>query len=371
MTTDPEPRRQRAKQGIAAVAVGLVLTYLVGWQLYQRAVAERRVRRVAALQAEIEDAYASGSWHRLLVVSTELSLLEPRNPDAWYDVACAQARLSEVDAAFDALNRSVAVGEMSSLHASRDTDLELLRGDPRFSQVLEGMRRNARQGKVEPGAPIAGVRMVDGYAEDGFRFRVRLSEGATPERPDGLLVWLHPSGAPFNEALEQYARELAERRWALLFPTFKQQWDAWYATEADMLLERTVPEAGRLPNLDAGRPVLVGYSAGGQALLSRWASDKPLPARGLVLVSAYPIVDTPAGRRLQALPDDEARRRIPMLALVGEADPGLAAWAEAEDDWRAAGVPLTVVRVPGAGHQWLVDAARLRLLLDWLERLPP
>ena len=47
-------------------------------------------------------------------------------------------------------------------------------------------------------------------------------------------------------------------------------------------------------------------------------------------------------------------------------DRGSRIWTKVEDDWRKAGVPLTVDYVPHGKHQWLVAGDRVQELDDWL-----
>ena len=51
---------------------------------------------------------------------------------------------------------------------------------------------------------------------------------------------------------------------------------------------KTAQEVGRLAGIDANRPILMGYSAGGQAVPMQWV-DKPGEFGGLILDAAHPI----------------------------------------------------------------------------------
>lgn len=64
---------------------------------------------------------------------------------AWYNLACAYARLGRVDDAFAALGRAVDEGMRTRQTYERDTDLDPLRPDPRFAELL------ARLGGPAPG----------------------------------------------------------------------------------------------------------------------------------------------------------------------------------------------------------------------------
>ncbi len=66
-----------------------------------------------------------------------------KNPQAMYNLACAYARLSEKDKAFEWLNRAVQAGFSQSQQLSADEDLTSLRGDARFSALVAEAQRNA------------------------------------------------------------------------------------------------------------------------------------------------------------------------------------------------------------------------------------
>ncbi len=68
-------------------------------------------------------------------------------------------------------------------------------------------------------------------------------------------------------------------------------------------------------------------------------------------------------------PTDVAVAETPVFVLVGDQDPGHRVWKQVEALWRAFGVPLTVVYVPGGRHQWLLGKAQKDALLGWLGQI--
>jgi|GEM_PF-3467327 thiol-disulfide isomerase/thioredoxin len=66
--------------------------------------------------------------------------LFPKDPTAPYNLACAHARAGRSDQAMEALERSVALGWDDWEHMGLDTDLESLRGDPRFQKAVEAVK---------------------------------------------------------------------------------------------------------------------------------------------------------------------------------------------------------------------------------------
>jgi len=62
-----------------------------------------------------------------------------------YNLACANALLGRSDAALDALERAVELGAVSYDHVRNDEDLESLRSEARFQQILEKLEEQQRK----------------------------------------------------------------------------------------------------------------------------------------------------------------------------------------------------------------------------------
>ncbi len=63
---------------------------------------------------------------------------DPSNLDARYNIACGLARQGDVEGSLEALQGAVAAGFHDLDWARKDEDLESIRSDPRFEEVLEG-----------------------------------------------------------------------------------------------------------------------------------------------------------------------------------------------------------------------------------------
>ncbi|MCP3136682.1 alpha/beta hydrolase [Pyxidicoccus xibeiensis] len=216
--------------------------------------------------------------------------------------------------------------------------------------------------------PPPGVRLHTGAPEGGPPYRLFLSEDATAARPHRLLVWLHPSGSDGLGLVEPLVADFARRGFALLTLS-RKDFSGWRGVDANAVMLKGVPDAARVPGVDARKPVLLGYSAGAQMALELW-SARPGAFGGLVLLAGAPRFSrgdesTP--------PTGAAYTRVPLLAVVGEGDgDGPALWRRASETWRAAGVPLQTREVPGRGHEWLLlEPAEREAVLAWLEALPP
>ena len=84
-----------------------------------------------------------------------------------YNLAAAQARQGKTDAAFDSLNKAVALGFASEAIAARDPDLESLHGDARFKPLLAKLRTAAAEAKKRAAFPVRPARVMQGRAVVG------------------------------------------------------------------------------------------------------------------------------------------------------------------------------------------------------------
>jgi predicted esterase len=212
-------------------------------------------------------------------------------------------------------------------------------------------------------APVPGVTVLERAPAGGLRHRLHMGASASAAAPSRLLVWMHPSGASFNRRVEPLARGFIERGFALLVPIDKQ-FQHWEGSEANRLMNRTVPDAADVPGIDARRPILLGFSAGANMALNLWAAA---PGRfgGLVLDGATPRFLR--GERTFSRPAPApALHETPILVLIGEHDRAAPAWSGEAPAWRSAGVPLTVRVVPGQGHAFLLEGGPLDDLHAWL-----
>ncbi|MFV1958252.1 MAG: tetratricopeptide repeat protein [Planctomycetota bacterium] len=161
------------------------------------------------LVQEATGAPRSKDFRRAETAYRKLTEAFPDRPDHWYNLACCLALLGKNDAALDALEQAVAKGFGDADHAAGDPDLESLRGNPRFDELLERMRRPGGEGDEgmrietlarafdasaawgEDGKPLA-----DAPADDPHRYRLAVMlgwTGAYGNTVDEVLRALHRS----------------------------------------------------------------------------------------------------------------------------------------------------------------------------------
>ena len=292
--------------------------------------------------------------------------LIPRAPEPHYNLACSHARLGKTEEALTALAKSVELGFEDSALIEKDDDLTSLHAEPRFRELL-AKAKAADEARVEKGAEIAGVKTVEGAPAEGLRFRVRMSPDATRDKPQRLILWMHPSGGSMDSAIEKRAPRFTSHGFALVVFT-KKNYAAWSAVDAARL-PKTLDALVAIEGLSDDRPVLMGYSAGGQMALMLWHANGA-GLGGMVLDAAYPVRPGPDGKfaRME-IPTDEATRKVPMFVLVGAKDGGSQVWKQMEAAFKEGGTPLTIRYIEGRGHEWLFGKTELDALDGWLDAL--
>jgi len=75
-----------------------------------------------------------------LRMDRKLVRLEPDNPTAHYNLACSLALCKKRPAALRSLRKAVSLGYDDLAWMQQDPDLELLKGDPEFRQLLKQLK---------------------------------------------------------------------------------------------------------------------------------------------------------------------------------------------------------------------------------------
>jgi Flp pilus assembly protein TadD len=88
----------------------------------------------------------AGRHQEALEADLRLTGLRPRDPVAYYNLACSYSNLTHVDAAFEALQRAFELGYNDYPHLLKDPDLANVRKDRRFQTLLE-KKWGRRQGR--------------------------------------------------------------------------------------------------------------------------------------------------------------------------------------------------------------------------------
>jgi len=79
--------------------------------------------------------YAKG-----LMVDQRLAQLRKDDPIVHYNLACSYSLVKQTDRAFEALFQAVQLGYDDVKHMESDSDLDAVRADPRYAQVVARVR---------------------------------------------------------------------------------------------------------------------------------------------------------------------------------------------------------------------------------------
>ena len=77
-----------------------------------------------------------GEYEKGLGIDRRLARLRPADPTVYYNLACSHCLLRQLDEAFTALVRAIALGYRDARHMTKDPDLANLRSDPRFRTLM-------------------------------------------------------------------------------------------------------------------------------------------------------------------------------------------------------------------------------------------
>ena len=79
----------------------------------------------------------SGLYDKGLALDLQLIRLRPRDPFAWYNLACSYALTKRSDEALKTLNRAVELGYDDFSYLMKDPDLASVRHSPALKQLLK------------------------------------------------------------------------------------------------------------------------------------------------------------------------------------------------------------------------------------------
>ena len=92
------------------------------------------------------DAYTKRGYHEKgLEVDLRLSRLRPKDPTVFYNLACSYSLLGQIGSALESLEKALALGYRDFRFLLSDPDMENLRKDSRFTQLLQKFRKGKKR----------------------------------------------------------------------------------------------------------------------------------------------------------------------------------------------------------------------------------
>lgn len=138
-----KPKREKELRARKDPAQALFDDFEIG---LARSLLEVNPSNTEALQTLGQALTRAGRHQEALEADLRLAHLRPGDPIAFYNLACSYSNLEDLDGAFDALKRAFELGYNDYKHLLRDPDLENVRRDRRFKQLLI-----RKWGKRQPG----------------------------------------------------------------------------------------------------------------------------------------------------------------------------------------------------------------------------
>jgi hypothetical protein len=96
------------------------------------------------LRAQASNLTTKGRLHDGLTIDKRLVASRPGDPTAHYNLACRYALLKQPDLALVTLRTAVELGYRDFRYMEEDRDLDSIRKDPRFRQLLKEFRRKKK-----------------------------------------------------------------------------------------------------------------------------------------------------------------------------------------------------------------------------------
>ena len=91
------------------------------------------------------DAYTKrGFYDKGLEVDLRLSRLKPEDPLVSYNLACSYSLLGQISSALESLEKALSLGYTDFKFLMADPDMEKVRKDPRFDQLVQKYRRRRK-----------------------------------------------------------------------------------------------------------------------------------------------------------------------------------------------------------------------------------
>ena len=215
MSTDPDLeslRSQREFGRLVAQARGNEKTQEMARQKVQRELSDLNRRMMAAFQKS-RYSEARGLARRILN-------LQPESSTAWYNLACAESRLNDSDAALAALETAIEKGYLSFRHMENDPDLAGIRGHERFRRLLERkdglLRSKAEQILVSLREELGDDYLFDIDHEQRLVFATNTDRRMLDELKQYLGTYAEVQRkALFTHKFEQYVTVILPREWKM------------------------------------------------------------------------------------------------------------------------------------------------------------
>jgi predicted esterase len=230
-----------------------------------------------------------------------------------YNVACMYSLLDQKDDAFRYLDRAVELDQMPTPMVQQmegDTDLDNIRKDPRYAELLK--RAGGDKSDAKP-APDQQGKKVDP------EWQVTVPKDLDKSKKAPLIVALHGYNGSMDQTIKQWKEAAAEVGAILLTPqgTFCLSDDHYqWGRDIDAIEENimaAIDEAMEDHQIDKKKVIIVGFSQGG------WAAWSVALRNPDVFRGAIPVAGRPADNWKDDVEEDGVKK-LRIYAMLGADD---------------------------------------------------
>lgn len=251
-----------------------------------------------------------------------------------FNLGSMHARLGETDLALETLAAAADFGYTGVRSFEQSEDLDSLRENKRFHQILSDVQQNAAKR----------LREFIQEAEDHAP-KTHIPDNA-PESPP-LILALHGTGMRGSDMLKAL-KETADQLNMILIapdalrPTQDGGFSWTYRDEAEWMVNHMIRTAIQEHNVDPNQIFLVGFSQGANIALTMGQTHPELFAGVVPICGHY---------EPQIAEANQHQSPTPFYLMTGARDPWKKTYASAKRDFTKANTPVTVRVVPAIGHQ--------------------
>lgn len=289
------------------------------------------------LSRKFAAAHQAQDWKTAIAIGEQWAGLKPSDRTAAYNLACAYARSGDVPNACKWLRKSVDNGWSDLQHILSDTDLDNIRENADYLDILETVKERERD------AFKRFAELVDKHVPI-----VVLPKNHDPAKPAPLIIAMHGYGttaddiaSPWRDVARDAGAILAAPRATRAVVSGGMQWGS--IDEADYVVNKALEYVQREHKIDTSRIVLTGFSQGGYMTFNLVARHPDRFAGAIPIAGSY----RPDRAELSALSPEDAPR---FYLMVGSEDRTLEQNRTAAEKLKALSIKVQLVEFPGVGH---------------------
>jgi tetratricopeptide (TPR) repeat protein len=201
-----------------------------------------KARRIEAINDKLAEAFKAGQFDKCEPLIKQILDIDPNSPVGWYNYACYQSRVGQLDKAVESLAKAISFGYSGYSYMQRDPDLDAIRKLPGYQKLraLQDEFQRQRADKVRDAlAKQFGQDYV--YEIDHDRklvFATNIDSQTLAEMKDRLTAyataqWKDLFDSRFDTYLTIVIPKTRDWRWGATIGGF-------YSQESNMLIARTV-----------------------------------------------------------------------------------------------------------------------------------